>query len=406
MRVLLADKLPDQARVRLASHGMEVRADPSLKDGALVDTLTSFDPEVLVVRSTKVRAEHLAAASSLSLIVRAGAGVNSIDVSGAAAQGIYVANCPGKNAVAVAELTMGLLLSLDRHIPDNVAELRAGQWDKKRFSAADGLRGRTLGILGMGQIGAEVARLGQAFGMDVLAWSRSLDDATAGAMGIRRYDTPEDVALRSNVLSVHLALTPETRGFVGDSIFEEMKPNAIFLNTCRAEVVNEEALLRALDRPGIRAGLDVFSDEPSTSKAPFSHALAAHPRVYGTHHIGASTAQAQHAVADEACRIVETYKDSGHVPNCVNLTKPSRADHTLIVRHLDRVGVLASVLQALRTENLSVGEMDNLIFDGEEAAVARIRLRGRPTDSALSTLLDHPHILSATCVPTPARSAS
>jgi D-3-phosphoglycerate dehydrogenase / 2-oxoglutarate reductase len=398
MRILLADKLPDQARVRLASGDNEVRAEPALKGDDLTATLRDFDPDVLVVRSTKVQTPQLDAAGSLALIVRAGAGVNTIDVAAAADRGIYVANCPGKNAVAVAELTMGLILGLDRHLPEGVAALRAGEWNKKAFSKAGGLRGRTLGILGTGMIGSEVARLGNAFGMEVLAWSRSLDDEKAASLGVKRYDTPEDVARRSNVLSVHLALTPATRGFVGESIFREMKPGALFINTCRSEVVDEEALLRALEDPGIRAGLDVFDGEPAAKQGPFDHPLGRHPRVHGSHHIGASTEQAQLAVADEACRVIETYQQTGRVPNCVNLTRPSRATHSLVIRHLDKVGVLAAVLAALRGEDLSIGEMENQIFDGEQAAVARIHLRGAPSEGCLSALSSHEDILSVSCV--------
>lgn len=399
MRILIADKLPDHARVRLASGGHETTVDPTLKGPALRSALEEHNPDVLIVRSTQVTAEHLSAARDLSLVVRAGAGVNTIDLEIASAQGIYVANCPGKNAVAVAELTLGLILALDRHLADGVADLRSGKWNKAQYSKASGLRGRTLGILGFGMIGREVARLGRAFGMDVIAWSRSLDDATAAEHGVRRYERPEDVAQRSDVLSAHLALTPQTRGFIGESILSAMKPDACFINTCRAEVVDEGALLRALDNPGIRAGLDVFSNEPAGKTGDFDHMLAAHPRVYGSHHIGASTIQAQDAVADEACRIVESYAATGRPPNCVNLTHPSRADHALIVRHLDRVGVLAAVLERLRSDEVSVGEMENLIFDGEIAAVARLRLRGRPAADTLRALEEHPHVLSITCVP-------
>jgi D-3-phosphoglycerate dehydrogenase len=398
MRVLLADKLPDQARVRLASGGCTVRSEPGLAPDALIALLREFQPDVLVVRSTKVKESHLSASPSLSLVVRAGAGVDNIEMSAASARGVYVANCPGKNAVAVAELTMGLLVALDRRIAENVADLRAGRWNKKRYSVARGLKGRTLGILGVGGIGLEVARRAQAFGMEVLAWSRSLTPEVAAAYGIRRYETPEDVARRSDALSVHLAYTPETHGFVGESIFREMKHGALFINTARAEVVDEAALLQALDSKGIRAGLDVFGGEPAAAEGAFDHPLAKHPCVIGTHHIGASTDQAQEAVAEEAVRIVLSYQSTGRVPNCVNLATRTAADHTLVIRHRDRVGVLAAMLDLLRQGGINVEEMENIIFEGGEAACARIQVLGAPTADVLERMRAHEDVFSANVV--------
>lgn len=399
MRVLLADKLPDQARVRLAASGCEVRVEPNISGDGLLTLLGEFDPEVLVVRSTKVQARHLEAAANLALIVRAGAGVDNIDTDFAASRGVYVSNCPGKNAVAVAELTFALLLGLDRFLPDNVRDLREGTWNKAAYSKGRGLHGRVIGLLGFGDIGREVAHRAQAFGMEVIAWSRSLTEDKAALYGIRRYATPQEVAVRADVLSVHLAETPETRGIVGESILGAMKPGAVFLNTSRAGVVDAEALLRVLDGRGVRAGLDVFPDEPAGGTGTIADALASHPSVYGTHHIGASTEQAQLAVAEEACRIVEAYKQSGQVPNCVNLATRSEADHVLVVRHRDRVGVLAAVLEALRAGDHNIQEMGNLIFEGGEAAVARIHLHGQPGPTTLERIRSHPDIFSASAVP-------
>ncbi|TNE88010.1 MAG: ACT domain-containing protein [Deltaproteobacteria bacterium] len=396
MRVLIADKLPDQARSRLAAAGCEVRLEPSLSGDTLTAEIKDFDPDVLIVRSTKVIAQHFA--GRLGLVVRAGAGYNNIDLAAASDHGVYVANCPGKNAAAVAELAIGLLVTCDRRIPDNVAALREGRWAKGEFSKANGLKDRTLGILGCGSIGLAVARRAQALGMEVLAWSRSLTDEMAAEHGLRRYDTPEDVARRANALSVHLALTPETRGFVGESIFAEMKHGAIFLNTSRAEVVDEDALLRALDEREIIAGLDVFSDEPAGKAGSFDHALARHPRVYGTHHIGASTAQAQEAVAAEACHIVEAFKDTGLVPNCVNLGSKVPRNHVVSVRHRDRVGVLAAVLGVLSRADLNVGAMENRLFDGGEGAIARIHVDARPSPEVGEALCSLDHVLAVDIV--------
>lgn len=385
MRVLIADKFEQSGRDGLDASGCEFSYQPDVKDEALVEAIRSYGPDVLVVRSTKVT-EQMLDAGALKLIVRAGAGYNTIDVSAASRRGVYVSNCPGKNSVAVAELALALILALDRRIADNVSELRAGRWNKKEFSKARGLLGRTLGLIGTGQIGQEVITRARAFGMRVVAWSRSLDDERAAVLGVERLDDPLDVARESDIVSVHVALKPETRGMIGADFFGAMKEGAYFVNTARGEVVDQGALRRAMSERGLRAGLDVFAAEPAAAVAEFTDDIAREPNLYGTHHIGASTEQAQEAIAAETVRIIRTFKETGRVPNVVNLARQSPATHTLVVRHRDRPGVLASVLDRIRAESINVQEMENIIFEGSEAAVARINLESAPPSGALEEL--------------------
>src|SRR5678815_977946 len=174
MKVLIADKFEKSGLDGLRAAGCEVVSDPDLKDGALREAIGQTGADVLVVRSTKVTAPMLDA-GRLSLIVRAGAGYNTIDVAAASERGIYVSNCPGKNAIAVAELAFALILAVDRRVPDNVITLRRGEWDKKGFSKARGLYGRTIALLGVGSIGQEMIRRAAGFGMNVVIWSRRFD---------------------------------------------------------------------------------------------------------------------------------------------------------------------------------------------------------------------------------------
>ena len=394
MKVLVADKFERSGIDGLKAAGYEVLYEPELKDEALAEALRATAADVLVVRGTKVGAAMLDA-GRLSLIVRAGAGYNTIDVAGASSRGIYVSNCPGKNAIAVAELTFALILALDRRVPDNVAELRAGRWNKKEYSKADGLYGQTLGLLGAGSIGCEVIRRAAGFGMNVVLWSRrvagedrpmSTDEARAlgveAAMRTVRIDvapTPGDVAARADILSVHLALSSDTRGLVNGSVFERMKTGAMFINTARGDVVDHAALAAAVRDRGLRVGLDVFPNEPTSATAAFRDDLLMLPNVYGTHHIGASTNQAQEAIAAETVRIIRSYAETGRVPNVVNLATRTPATHMLVVRHRDRPGVLAHVFDHLRTASLNVQETENIVFEGAEAAVARINLDGSPS---------------------------
>jgi D-3-phosphoglycerate dehydrogenase / 2-oxoglutarate reductase len=317
-KILIADALPDKTVADLKNLGCEVLVDASLKEDALLGEMKNSKPEIVAVRSTKITADMIQANPELKLIIRAGAGVNTIDVQAATGQGVRVANCPGKNAVAVAELAFGLLLCLDRRIPDNVADLRAGKWNKGEYSKASGICGRTLGIVGVGSIGKELASRAQAFGMNVVAWSRSLTPEKAESLGLTFAASCEEVAGKADAVSVHVALTDDTRGMIDGEFFSHMKDGAFFINTSRAEVVDEEALLKAIGEKGIKAGLDVVSGEPSGKTGEISGALVDNPSVYGTHHIGASTAQAQEAVADEVINIVKEFTKNGTVKNCVN----------------------------------------------------------------------------------------
>ena len=394
MHVLIADKFEQSGRDGLAAIGCEVSFEPDLKDEALVEAIGRLNPDVLVVRSTKVTAAALEA-GALKLVVRAGAGYNTIDVAAASRRGIYVSNCPGKNAVAVAELAFALMLALDRRIADNVISLRRGEWNKKEFSKARGLYGRTLGLIGTGGIGREMIPRARAFGMNVIAWSRSLTGERAAALGVERMDTPQELARQSDVVSVHLALKPETRSLIGADVFSSMKEGSIFINTARGEVVDQAALAHALRTRGIRAGLDVFASEPTSAVDKFTDEIAQEGNLYGTHHIGASTDQAQEAIAAETVRIVQAFKETGRVPNVVNLAERTPATHTLVVRHQDRPGVLAQVLAAIRTANINVQEMENIIFEGADAAaVARINLEAAPPPEMLERLqAENPDIL-------------
>lgn len=386
MNVLIADKFPEEQQKMLREAGLKVISEPSLKGEALVEAIVKHAPEVLVVRSTKVPEEAIAAFPGLSLIVRAGAGYDTIDVETASRRSVFVANCPGMNSIAVAELAFALILSLDRRVPDNVADLRNGVWNKGEYSKADGIYGKTLGIIGFGRIGREVAKRATAFGMKVVAWSRSLTPERAEALGIHALYSPEAVAGAADVVSLHVASTPETKGIAGAAFFDAMQPGACFINTSRAETVDHQALRKAVQQKGLRAGLDVFEGEGSGKEGSVETDLFGLPGVYGTHHIGASTAQAQAAVADEVVRIVTSYVNSGQVPNVVNRLEKTPAKYILSVHHRNRVGVLATVLQVIKEKGINVDVMENTLFEGGEGACASIQLESSLSQEGLEAL--------------------
>ncbi len=403
MKVLVADTFEKEGLDELRRAGCDVVYEPKAEGDALREAIARSGCVVLVVRGTKVTEAMLSAGSALSVVVRAGAGYNTIDVDAASRRSILVANCPGKNAVAVAELTLGLILALDRRIPDNVADLRSGKWNKKVYMEARGLKDRTLGIIGMGQIGQAVAARARAFEMGVAAWSRSLTEQRAEELGILFCRSPGDVAACCDILTIHLAAAPETKGLVDASVLKRLAPGSYVINTSRAEVMDYKALAAAVAEKNIRVGLDVFPDEPAGGEADFKAAiLQAGGVIYGTHHIGASTDQAQQAIAAETVRIIKEYMRTGHVANCVNLLGRSRARYVVVVRHRNRPGVLAFTLNEISHAGVNVEEMENVICAGAESACAQIKLAGPLPDDALQRIrTGNEHILGVTFAKVP-----
>lgn len=395
MKVLIADKFEKVGVDGLRELGCTVVSQPDVKAADLPAAIRETDPHILIVRSKKVNAEALKAGTALSLIIRAGAGIDTIDVATASSLGVFVSNCPGKNSIAVAELVMALLLACDRRIPDQTAALRDGTWNKGEFAKARGLHGRTLGIVGLGQIGREIATRARAFGMRVVAWSRSLTHEEADEIGIIYAQTPLEVARQADAVSINVAANSETRHLVNEEFLGAMRPGAYLVNTSRGSVVDEAALERAVREKHLRAGLDVFDSEPAGGTGTFANAIVQAPGVYGTHHVGASTEQAQVAIAHEVIRIVQTFRDSGEVPNVVNRLARSSATHVLSIRHRNRPGVLAHVFGVLAGGAINVEEVENIIYHGAQATLVRIHLDGVPDQAALERIrAGNPDIIS------------
>ena len=312
MKVLIADKFPDNYIEEFKNLKLDVENSPKLGENDLPDA--AKEHEILIVRSTVVNANTINSSNKLKLIIRAGAGVNNIDIPAATKRGISVANCPGKNSVAVAELAIGLMVSLDRRIPDNVIDFKKGNWNKAEYSKAEGLKDKTLGIIGVGNIGKEVAKRANAFDMKVYGY----DIVRLKDVPLEYVDTIEDILPKCDVISLHLPANDKTKGIFNKKLFALMKPNSFLINTSRPSVIDEEALLDAVKEKNIRVALDVFNDEPEGKTGEVKSKLQDNPNIYITHHIGASTNQAQNAVAEETVNIIKEYVASGKVKNCVN----------------------------------------------------------------------------------------
>lgn len=392
LKVLVADKFPDKYIQQMKDLDLEVIYSPKLGKKDLPEA--AKDADILVVRSTIVNEETINNSKKLNLIIRAGSGVNNINIPAANKKGIYVTNCPGMNAVAVAELAMGLMISLDRLIPDNVSDFNKSVWNKDKFSKGKGLKGKTLGLIGVGNIGKEVAKRALAFEMNVYG----KDITRIEGVQIKDFSEMDQLLPLCDIVTIHLPATPQTKGLFNKQMFSYMKDGAYLINTSRQDIVVEDDLLEAIKEKNIRYACDVFKGEPEAKSGEVSSKLQNNPNVYVTHHIGASTEQAQDAVAEETVKIIKKFICSGVIDHWVNRAKISDAHFQLVVKHYDKPGVLASVLDVIRSGDINIEEIENIIFEGGIVACCTMKLKHPATADMLKQINENPDVLSVSHV--------
>lgn len=390
MKILVACELPAAALEQVRSLARDVAYQPHMTPQELRDSLV--DVGVLVIGHLPVSSETLARATALQMIVRAGCGRGNVAVEEASAAGVFVTHCPDKHAEAVAELTFGLMLALDRRIVDNVLSLREGRWARNELADARGLAGRTLGILGYGPVGRLVARRARAFDMRVLAWAARLTAECPPEPEVEFCNWPRELARQSDIVTVQ-AIEDEGELLVDAAFLQNMADGAYVVHVGHPGAIDEAALAKAVQERHLRLALDVFSSEPAADTGRFRCGLCDLPGVIGTPHIGALTEQARQATADEAVRVVRLFMVSGEVVNCLNLCDHSPATWQLVLRVRDQVGVMAAVLDAIRADGINAQEIVSRVFTGAKAAWCAIALDERPSTEALDSIRALPDVL-------------
>ncbi len=350
-RVLISDEMSDRAaEILAASPAVEVDVRFGLTAGDLKATIGEYDG--LLVRSrSKVGADVIEAGKRLKIIGRAGIGVDNIDVAAASRRGIIVENAPSGNAVTTAEHALCLLLSLARHIPQATASMKAGKWDKNKFSGTE-IMGKSLGVVGLGNIGRIAADRARGLKMKVLAYDPFIGREAAARLGVELVDMDELLA-RADFITVHTPLTNETRGMIGAAALARTKRGVLVVNAARGGVVDEDALLAALESGHVGgAALDVFAEEPPAAGS----ALVAHPRVICTPHLGASTDEAQEKVAIEVAEQIAAFAEHGEVRNAVNAAALAPEVRGLLAPWLDLCSKLGALVGQLAMVHEGSGE--------------------------------------------------
>ena len=350
MKIVVADDLPESALQLLKSEGWNVDAQTGRTPDQLAKDLEHAD--ALVVRSaTKVTADLIAGASALRVIARAGTGVDNVDVPAASARGIVVMNAPGANSISVAELAMGLILALARHIPAADSAMKQGKWEKKKFLGEE-VRDKTLGLVGLGRIGQEVARRAAGFSMRVIAHDPFISEQVASALGVELVSM-DDLFARADYISLHMPSTPQTKQLVNASRLQRAKKGIRIVNTARGDLIDETALADAIEAGQVGgAGLDVFTKEPTVE-----HRLQMLPQVIATPHIAASTREGQELVGVETAAALRDFLKDGLIRNAVNFPSVSAEEYKKLqpfVTLAERLGTFAAQMADGRARSVGI----------------------------------------------------
>ena len=375
-RILAADGVSPKGIAILSENPnfeVEIGSAKGLSEDELIAKIGSFD--ALVVRSqTKVKAKALAAATRLKVIGRAGVGVDNVDVEAATERGIVVMNTPGGNTISTAEHTFSLLLSLARKIPQAHASMVAGKWDRKSFEGTE-LCGKTLGIVGMGRIGGEVARRAIAFGMNVIAYDPYLVQSRARSLQVDLADDLAYLLTRADFITVHMPMTPETKNILNATTLAQCKKGVRIVNCARGGLVEEAALLAALQSGQVGgAALDVYEKEPPADDLPFRSL----PNVVLTPHLGASTAEAQESVGVEIAEAISEYLVKGIINNAVNVPNVDLRTLALIRPYLglgEKLGRLLAQITPHGLETLTI-RYSGKVSESETVPITRSVLKG------------------------------
>ncbi len=350
-RILIADPIA-QDGIDLLKH----EADVDVRTGMAPDELISAIPEydALVVRSeTRVTADVFAAGKKLRAVGRAGVGVDNIDLNAATERGVIVVNAPLGNTISAAEHAIGLMLALARHIPEANASLKNGEWKRSKFIGVE-LRGKTLGVIGLGQVGSEVARRGKGLDMTVVANDPFVSPERAAVLGVELAPTLDDVLARADFLSLHTVLTAQTKHLIGARELSLVKPSLRLINTARGDLIDMEALVAAVDGGKLAgAAIDVFPKEPPDMASPVLH----HDRIIVTPHLGASTAEAQERVAVDVARQILAILRGEPAQYAVNAPLIAAETMTVIAPYIpvaEKVAALATQLAAGQLSNIEI----------------------------------------------------